>query len=578
MSVNLYNSSVNTGLFNVLGAVFMAQADVNTARGTTVNFDLLRILDWFNANTPTSFTEPTVSGLTTAIPDYQSGSSSFQSTLQQFAQNYVIAVCAQDKTQPDGTLKTALQYIITQMLATAQTIDRSAVSLVITAGASNGGNGVIVTSTKRGDGLVQENTLSESIAVTCLSTSLTGSVLFTGQESATSALGQDWPLGSGINSAIGAVDANSSSLLTNGGMETQANLSNVPDSWILSVGTPGTHCLMTANTVQTIAIAGTPTSGGYTLTFTHPATGKKQTTGLIAYNAAGSAVQTALNALTGLASVVAGTDSGTTPNYTHQITFTGMGGSVPLLAASNYLSGGSPTITIAITTVGTSQVFAGGAAVQFSSDGSTLPTLNQKITTLLPSTAYAVSLWACCDSVPAAGVITVDLCDGIGGTVLLDQQGVSQSITFNASALLNNFQHLSALQTGECYFRTPAILPTSVYLRVRVSTAVTSGKSVFIDQVGLTTPTMLYAGGPLVAAFSGGNSFTTADTWQLTITNDRAGYIREWCERNFAMSQLGLLFPTSTSPTIPDSAAVAYSGSLNFVIAANSEYLPLVFL
>lgn len=575
MSVNLYNSTINNGLFSIWGAVFMAQADVNSSRANTIPFDLVRLLQYFNTNTPNAFIEPTIEQVTDVLPSYQSGGSSFQSTLQRFCEDYVIAVVAQDRTQPDNTLKTALQYIITQMLASGDTIKSSTVSCLVTAAAANGGNGVILTSTKRGDGLVQENTIGEYLAVTTLNTSLTAGLLFTGQQSASSSLGQDWPLGSGVNTTITAVDANSSSLLSNGGMETQANLANVPDNWILSVGTPGTHCLMTVNTVQSITIAGTPTAGGYTLTFTDPVTGKKQTTALIAYNATGAAVQTALNALTGLARVAAGTDSGTTPNYGHSITFTGVGGSVPLLTATSYLTGGSPTITIAITTVGTPQVFAGGSALQLTSDGSTLTTLNQKVSNLSPSTAYAFSLWACANPIPAAGVITVDLVDGIAGTVLLDQQGVSQSISFNASALHNTFSHLNVLQTGECYFRTPAILPTSVYLRVRVSTAVTSGASVFIDQVGLTTPKELYPGGPLLAAFAGSVPFSSADTWAMTVSNDRAGQLREYCERNFSMSSLGLLFPTSASASIPESTLVPYAGQLNFILAANSEYLPL---
>lgn len=573
MSINLYNSTINNGLFNILGGAFIAQADVNTSRGTTLPQDVVRLLTWFDTIAPNPTLEPTIQNVTAILPSYQSGGQSMQSTLQQFCQQFTIAMAAQDKTQPDATLKTAIQYIITQMLATGQTINRSTVTCAITASASNGGNGVIVTSTKRGDGLVQENSLSEALAVTCLNTSLTASLQFRGQAAASSSLGQDWPMGSGVQTSVTAVDANSSSLLTNGGMETQATLSNVPDSWILSVGTPGTTCLMTVNAVQNLVVSGTPTTGGIILNFTDQA-GKKQSTALISPGASGTTVQSALSALTGLSKVTVGTVSGSTPNYTYPITFTGVGGNLQLLTVTNLFNTGSAAVSAV--TAGSSQVFAGGAAVQLKSDGSTLVTLNQKLTALSPATAYAVSLWACCDTVPSAGVITVDLVDGISGTVLLDSQSVSQSISFNASALLNGFQHLSQLQTSECYFRTPAILPTSVYLRVRISTAVTSGCSVFVDNVALTNPTQLYSGGPFLASFAGNTPFTTADTWQLIITNSRTGVVREYCERNFSMSTLGLLFPTASSPTIPDSAAVAYSGSLNFVLAANSEYLPLI--
>lgn len=573
MSVNLYNATINNGLFNILGGAFMVQGDVNFSRATTVPQDIVRLLTFFNTITPNTTLEPTLQNLTSSLPSYQSGGTSIQSTLQQFARSFAIAMVAQDKDQPDSTLSTALKYIIAQMKAQAQTLNKSTINCAVTPAVANSGNGVILTSTKRGDGLVQENCLSESLAVTSFNTSLTASLQFRGQAAASSPLGQDWPQGSGIAASISAVDANSSSLLTNGGMETQATLPNVPDSWTLSVGTPGTTCLMTVNAVQNVVVSGTPTSGGMVPNFTDQF-GKKQSTALIAKGASGTTLQAALTALTGLSKVTVGTVTGTTPNFTYPITFTGVGGNLQLLTVTNLFNTGS--VAVNSVTAGTPQVFAGGSAVQFKSDGSTLTTLNQKLTTLSPATAYAVSLWACCDLVPSAGVITVDLVDGIGGTVLLDSQGVSNSITFNASALLTNFQHLSQLQTAECFFRTPAILPTSIYLRVRISTAVTNGSSVFIDNVGLTTPQTLYAGSPLIAVFAGNVAFSSADTWTLQITNDRKGLLRENLERNFSTSTLGLLFPTSSSPTVPDSVTVAYAGSLNFTLAANSQYIPLV--
>lgn len=573
MSINLYNSTINNGLFNILGGAFMAQADVNASRGTTLPQDLVRLLTFFNTIGPNPTLEPSIQNVTNILPSYQSGGQSIQSVLQQFAQNFTIAMAAQDATQPDSSLKTALQYVITQMIAQGQTLNKSTVTCTVTPNPANGGNGVIVTSTKRGDGLVQENALSEKLAVTALSTSLTASLQFQGQAAASSPLGQDWPLGSGARTSVQAVDANSSSLLTNGGMETQATLANVPDGWTLSVGTPGTHCLMTVNAVQNIVVSGTPTTGGMVLNFIDQ-NGKKQSTSLIAPGATSTNVQAALNALTGLSKVTVGTATGSTPNFTYPVTFTGVGGNLQLLTVTNLFNTGS--VAVNSVTAGTAQVFAGGAAVQLKSDGSTLQTLNQKLTGLSPSTAYAVSLWAACDFVPSAGVVTVDLVDGIAGTVLLDAQGVSNSITFNASGLLNGFQHLSKLQTGECFFRTPAILPTSVYIRVRISTAVTSGSSVFVDNVALTTPTQIYAGSPLVAGFAGNTPFTTADTWQLVVSNDRKGVLREFCERNFSTSGLGLLFPTASSPTIPDSTCTPYSGGLNFTLPANSQYIPLL--
>lgn len=112
--------------------------------------------------------------------------------------------------------------------------------------------------------------------------------------------------------------------------------------------------------VQTIAISGTPTGGTYTLTF------DGKTTAGIAYNADAAAVQAALRAVAGLELVEVETLSGTTPNFTHQITLTGVGGSnaassPPQLTSSVAgLTGGTPAIAHATTTPGTVDTWTQG--------------------------------------------------------------------------------------------------------------------------------------------------------------------------------------------------------------------------
>lgn len=551
MSIELYDAVNHDGLFDILGKVFKVQTDINTSRGTTIPADILALITYFNKITPAEAIEPSIQPVTTSIAGYQSGVSGTVSTMQAFAQAFTIAFVNAAATQTDKTLSTALKAVITQMKSAGDSVDASAVTVTVTAG-TNTGDGVVLASKKRGDGLTQENMLAETITGTVQTAALAASIAFLGQNKASSALGQDWPLGSALTRTLTAVDATSGggSLLLNGGFETQATAANVPDSWILSVGTPGTTCNMTVTEVQTVAISGTPTGGFYCLKFT-AASGKVYITGPLAYNAAASDVQAALRLLPGLSQVTV-TATGTSPNYTHTVTFTGIGGNVNQLTSTSDLTGGAPVITHGTTTGGTAQVFAGNSAVYFTSNGAELTTLNQQVT-LSPQTAYAISLWACCDVVPGAGVITIDLVDGIGGTVLQDVQGNSQSITFNASALTTSFQHLKALQAAECVFRTPAALPTVVYLRIRISTAVTNTRKVFFDQCALVAMTEMYSGGPLLAAFAGSTAFAAGDSWSVATTNDRAGLLREWCQRNFDMASLGLLFPSSGSPTIPDS-------------------------
>lgn len=551
MTVKFYDGTDHDGLFDILGKAFKVQADINTSRGTTIPADVLALIGYFNNLTLDDDLELVIQPITGCIPGYQSGGAGTMSTLQAFCQKMVIAMVNNDALQPDRTLLTALKELIRQMDGASASLDASAVTVAVTPG-TNTGDAVILASKKRGDGLTQESMLAETIKATATTAALTASIQLLGQAKASSQLGQDWPLGSGTSKTLSAVDATSGSgsLLTNGGFETATDAANVPDGWRLSVGTPGTTCLMTVTEVQTVAISGTPTAGFYWLKFT-AASGKVYTTAPLDYNATAADVQTALQALPGLSQVTV-SSTGTTPNLTHTITFTGLGGDIAQLTSVDNTTGGTHAITHGTTTAGTAQVFAGGAAFYFVGNGSELTTIQQAVS-LQPQTAYAVSLWAICDVIPGAGVITIDLVDGVGGTVVQDAQGANNSLTFNASSLTTSWQHLEDLQASECVFRTPAVLPVVCYFRIRISTAVTNTRKVFFDNVALAPMTELYAGGPLLAAFAGATSSGIGDSWSIATTNDRAGLVREWCQRNFDMATLGLMFPTSGSPTVPDS-------------------------
>lgn len=112
--------------------------------------------------------------------------------------------------------------------------------------------------------------------------------------------------------------------------------------------TDGVSMSAGANEVQTITITGTPTGGGFKLRF------KGAETAEIAYNAANSAIQTALNALSTIGANGV-TVTGTTPNFTVTFSGTAMAGiNHPLLELSNNaLTGGTtPSVTLAVTTQG----------------------------------------------------------------------------------------------------------------------------------------------------------------------------------------------------------------------------------
>ena len=554
MAVELYDGTNHDGLFDLLGKAFKAQGDLNTARGTTVPASVLAVLNQFELLTTTVDLAGVPVGISPALDSFQSSGSGMANALREYCRNLTIEMVNADTRLPQKTLPYALAELIRQMISASASVDRSSITLTVTAGSSNNGDGKLVVSTKRGDGLVQEHSIAETVnvAVTSDSVPASASVTFTGGNAESNLLSQNWPLGSGCRRTINATDA-AASLLTNGDFEDDSVVTGVPDGWIFSAGTPGTTALLTTVEVQTVAISGTPTGGTYLLAYTNAA-GKIQYTAPLVYNASDSTVQAALRLLKGL-ELVTVVATGTTPNFTHTITFTGRGGDITVLSSVSRLTGGTPVITHGTTTAGTSQVFQGGRALKIVG-GATTVTFQQQLTALQPLTAYAFSLWGMCDVVPAAGVITVDLVDGIGGSVIQDKQGTNNSFTFNCSSLsASSWKHSSALVSGETVFRLPTVVPPLVYLRIRASTAISAGTNVFLDHCALSAMTELYSGGPMVSAFSGSADFKNADSWTLAVTNDRAGLVHEYCNRNFNLASLGLLLPSSGSPTIPDSVA-----------------------
>ena len=104
-----------------------------------------------------------------------------------------------------------------------------------------------------------------------------------------------------------------------------------------------------ASEVQTVTITGGPTGGTFTLTF------DGATTAAIAYNAAASAVQSALEALPNINPGDVTCTGGALPGTAVTVTFGGqyLGDNVPQMTATGSLTGGTtPAVAVATTTAG----------------------------------------------------------------------------------------------------------------------------------------------------------------------------------------------------------------------------------
>lgn len=338
---------------------------------------------------------------------------------------------------------------------------------------------------------------------------------------------------------------------------------NIPDDWNIDVGTAGTTVFLSFgsayvgfgdlefagngseltgisqafavatpnNAIQTVTLSGA-TGGSFVLTFfLNSSLGEH--TGNIAWDAPatgilGTSVQENLEALPniGVGNVsVIGSAGGP---YTIEFIGSLSNLALPLLAAlGTLLTPGGATVTPAIVNAG------GGTAGA-----------------LLPETQYAVSVWVKMSATPAAGVLTIDLYNG--SSIIQDLQGTNNSFTIALTGVSTSWLNYTGI------FRTPYILPVLQYLRVRLSTALSSGKNVFINHLCLTPMTQVYAGGPSVACFSGATPFYIPDTFSAAITNDHGGHanlknFQTLVNRLYQPTALGLPpLPSSASPTIAD--------------------------
>jgi len=542
MAINL------TDYFTKMGKLFHYANTTITAVGTTVEDEVEDFVQQFT--TESLEIKSTAEGTRDLLAAFQSSGSSFlSSSMQTFANNFLIETVKADNPQVADSLDTSIDELRAQMLSQSETLDASIPTCTPSYGGSNTGDGVIVTSVKRGDGLTNEFIFAETVTgeITSVASNGTATCRITGQAGENNAFSHLWPRGSAIDVRVTSLTAGGgNNLLTNGGFETVDSVeSDLPSGWTAPVATHGTTLKVSDVEVQTLQISGTPTAGHYLLHWTNGAS-DQQTTAPIAYNAASSAVQTALRRLDGLEQVTVALNTGAAPNVTHDITFVGVTNPAQLTSAS-FMTGGSPSITHATTTAASANVVRGARSVEIDSDGAELTTIQTPVT-LAAATQYAVNVTMKVDSAPVAGVITIDLVDGTGGTVIADDQSTNNSFTVDVTALTTTWSHETAV------FRTPTNLPGTAYFRIRVSTAISNTSSVFVDEAILAPMTSLYTGGVSVALFSGATDWVVGDDLTLTVANGREGALHEWMDRVYGLRERGVLLPTDSagSETIAD--------------------------
>lgn len=168
---------------------------------------------------------------------------------------------------------------------------------------------------------------------------------------------------------------------------------------------------------------------------------------------------------------------------------------------------------------------------------------------LTPATVYAFNIWVYAPLTIAAGVLAIDLVNS-SNVVINDDAGTANTISKTLSTLVGaTWTNVSG------FFRTPTNMPTTVKLRIRLSTAMTNTRVLNMDFAAMAVATQLYTAGPYVCAFRASTDIIYNDRWTIAVTNDRAGIFQTFFEQMFDMTSLRMILPSVTGggETVSDS-------------------------
>src|SRR5688572_3278048 len=247
------------GLFTILGQAFGALETLNTVRTTTIKAEIQEFVDAYKLKTNATLDfDRSVNAAAQAELAWRRSGDTLASSLARDCQGLLTEVVKADSSIVfRGQLTDALEYLIAAMITDGYYVSGNTLSVTYTEDAGNSATDLALFAgledhlSKRMD-----MTLAEDLEVLCTSGGLSidqaavGSLRFRGERAARSKLSEEFPLGSGAEKSIKPLYP-SDSLLTNGSFQ-DATISNIPDSWIVGGGTPGTDVTLTSPESQTI--------------------------------------------------------------------------------------------------------------------------------------------------------------------------------------------------------------------------------------------------------------------------------------------------------------------------------------
>lgn len=191
--------------------------------------------------------------------------------------------------------------------------------------------------------------------------------------------------------------------------------------------------------------------------------------------------------------------------------------------------------------------YTGAYSLSFVGNGSELTSVRQTLTRILPNTVYHFGAYVRSSGGVAAGVLQVRLINAASGAVITDNAGNASAATQSIPSLTTSYQSFGS------YLLTPAVLPASVAVEIRLSTALTNAAIVYIDSFQIAAATQVYLGGPYLSFWAGSTPFAKNDTFSIVAANNATtSTLARSMDRVFNLRQLGLKIPSSNSPSVPD--------------------------
>lgn len=246
MSIALIGTS---GYFSRLGAFIGEYNRIAALYGTALSVTGFQSI-W---NQYASSDQATVVGLPSAQASYITTPTSYQSYLGQAAQISSQLQVNDNAPLNPYTYVQSVTNVITQMISTAQSVNKPTITSSIAIGGSNIGNASFSTYTLNPYGVQSDTIYTESVPITCTSASTPFAETFQAVGVvAVPFTAYNWPQGSGATTTIIVTNPASTTLITDGVFANWTGSgNNTPVSWTIINGTAGTQVIRGTAPVRT---------------------------------------------------------------------------------------------------------------------------------------------------------------------------------------------------------------------------------------------------------------------------------------------------------------------------------------